>query len=219
MKILEKNFGIIFAEAFSGTIRKNSAHKKTFVCINITNAGNNGLVEDGGFDRLVLVTLEVLVELVWRHIPGLFGEFLKEFIFGKAEFVDNFNEAKFALIVEIKVGAIVELKVNASVTTGHVGVEVVVGMTGGELIVTLEDELAGHTKVDHHVNIVAEFDEEHFAATTDILDSVSFDVCSVADEIFIRKNVDFFDGFSKRAFGETATDSFYFRKFWHKSII
>ena len=165
------------------------------------------------------MTLKILIELVWRYVPGFFGEFLEKFIFGKTEFVDDFDETKFALIVEIKIGTIVELKVNASVTTGHVGVEVVVGMTGGELIVTLEYKLAGHTKMDHHVDIVAEFDEKHFAATIDILDSVSFDVCSVADEIFIRKNVDFFNGFSKRALGETATDSFYFRKFWHESII
>lgn len=116
-------------------------------------------------------------------------------------------------------GTVGEFKVDASVATGHFGVEVVVGMAGGEFIVALENELTGHAEMNHHINIVAKFNEEHFAAAIDVCYLLIFEVVSIAKKILLRKNVDFFDGFAERTLCEAAANSFDFGKFWHEIII
>ena len=75
---LEELGGFLSREGTRSPLGVDARREESFVDIDIAKAGDDGLIEDGGFDQRVLVALQLVVEFVWRHCPRFFGEFLDE---------------------------------------------------------------------------------------------------------------------------------------------
>ena len=129
--------------------------------------------------------LEFGVKLIRGHGPGVFGEFANKGIVLNSRGQEGFDEAEFALVVEIK-GAMRKIKSNASLTIGKLGDEVVTGVAGSKTVgrnlsgaidssggATVKNELAGHAEVNHEGLTVIEVDDKGFTKTTEASDGAT----------------------------------------------
>ena len=75
---LEEFGGFLSREGTGSSLGVDARREEGLVGINVAKAGDDGLVEDSGFNQRILVALQFVVEFVWRHHPRFFGEFLDE---------------------------------------------------------------------------------------------------------------------------------------------
>ena len=76
--------------------------EESLVGVDVTEAADDGLVEDDGLDGGFGVAMEGLVEGDGIHSPRLGGEFLDEGVGGDLSGREDFNKAEFALVVEVE---------------------------------------------------------------------------------------------------------------------
>ncbi len=127
--------------------------------------------------------LQLSIEFPWLHTPGLFGEFSNEGIQEHSICGEDFNKAKFALVVKEK-SAIRKGNYDASLTIREAREKILARMTSGiaRIISGIKNQLTGHTQVDHQGTAPGEVDDEGLAKTANALDSTANHSSSVANE-------------------------------------
>ena len=74
----EKGFRLLWRKGAGAAGGVNPRGKEGFVGIDVAEAADDGLVEDGGFNSRVFVFLQFFVEFGTGHFPRFFGEFFDE---------------------------------------------------------------------------------------------------------------------------------------------
>ena len=82
--------------------------EKSFVGIDVAEAANDSLIQNGSLDGRVFVFLEFGVKFVGGHGPGFFGELFDELIVWNLCSGERPDKTKFTLVIK-KEGAILKL--------------------------------------------------------------------------------------------------------------